>query len=198
VAPGPRRCVAGRRGSEADLPIFNRLKDLHSARLGYARRSEAYYTELWKAFKVRGHVELFIAEYSGEPVSALLAITHGDTCGHMEWPWSGEHGDLKPNELLQWEVIKWAKSEGYRVSDWQGIDVPVAEAVLSGREVPDDPRYSASQFKLRFGGQVVLDSPSYDYVYNPVLRLAYRCVPVRVMRSPWMAKLLSKFREAGS
>jgi lipid II:glycine glycyltransferase (peptidoglycan interpeptide bridge formation enzyme) len=200
VKEGERRGVIVRRGSEADLPIFNRLKDVQSARLGYARRSEGYYTELWRALAPRGHIELFIAEYDGEPVSAQLAIPFGDTCHHMERPWSGEHGNLRPNELIKWEVIKWAKSEGYRFADLEGIEAPVAEAVLAGKEVPDDPGYSASRFKLKFvgAGQVIIDPPSFDYVYNPLLRFAYRCIPAKVMRSRWMRTILFRFRETGS
>jgi len=197
---GEREGVTVRRGSVADLPIFNRLKDIHSARLGYARREEGYYEELWRALAPRGHVELFIAEYEGTPVSAQLAIPFGDTCRHMERPWSGEYGDFRPNELLEWEVIKWAKSEGYRYTDLEGIEPSLAEAILCGRGVPDDPKYSASRFKLKIvpPGQIIVDPPSFDHVYNPVLRFAYRCVPNKVMRSTGMRRLVFAFRETGS
>jgi peptidoglycan pentaglycine glycine transferase (the first glycine) len=187
-----------RRGTEADLPTFNRLKDEHSARLGYPRRDETYYAEMWRALSARGHIELFIAEYEGEPVVAQLAIPFGETCRHMERTWSGEHGNLRPNELVEWETIRWAKSQGYRATDFEGIERPLADAILSGKEVGDDPRYSASLFKLKFGGKVVIDPSSYDYVYNPLLRFAYHRIPVGVMRSAWMRKLLFKFRETGS
>jgi peptidoglycan pentaglycine glycine transferase (the first glycine) len=193
-----RRGVTVRRGSETDLAIFNRLKDIQSARIGYRRRSADYYSELWRALAPRGHIGLFVAEYEGEPVSAQLVIPFGDTCHHMERPWSGQHGNVKPNELLKWEVIKWAKSEGYRFTDLEGIDPPVAEAVLSGQAIPDDPRYSASRFKLKFGGETIVDPPSFDYVYDPLLRFAYHGVPISVMRSAWMRRLLFKFRETGS
>lgn len=193
-----RRGVTVRRGSEADLPIFNHLKDIQSTRLGYARREDDYYSELWRALAPRGHIELFIAEYVGQPVSAQLTIPFGGTCHHMERPWSGAHGNAKPNELLKWEVIKWAKSESYQFTDLEGIEPPVAEAILSGEGIPDGPEYSASRFKLKFGGQVIIDPPSFDYVYNPALRVAYQCVPVKVMRSDWMRRLLFKFRETGS
>jgi peptidoglycan pentaglycine glycine transferase (the first glycine) len=193
-----RGLVTVRRGSAADVEIFNRLKDMQSARVGYTRRAGEYYHELWRALSPRGHIELFVAEVGGEPVSAQLAIPFGDTCRHMERPWSGEHANLRPNELVEWETMKWAKAAGYRYTDLQGIELPLADAVLSGREIPSDPKYSASRFKLEFGGQVVVDPPSYDYVYSPALRFAYRCVPVGIMRSESMRRLLFKFRETGS
>ena len=187
-----------RRGTEADLPTFNRLKDLHSARLGYSRRDEGYYTELWHALAPRGNAVLFVAEYEGEPVSALLALPFGVNCTHLERPWSGEHGELRPNELLEWEVIKWAKSEGYRFTDLGGLPDVIAEAIRSGQEVPRDPQYSAPLFKLKWGGEVVVDPHSYDYVYNPLLRFGYRCIPHRVKTSEWMRGLVSKSDQTGS
>jgi peptidoglycan pentaglycine glycine transferase (the first glycine) len=190
--------VTVRRGSEADLPIFNRLKDAHCARLGYARRPEGYYAELWRALRPRGHIQLFVAEVEAQPVSAMLSIPFGDTCCNMERPWSGEHGNLRPNELLEWEVIKWAKSEGFRFVDHGAVPREFADAILSGKEVPEGPACSASMFKLKFGGSIVIDPPSYDYVYNPVLRLAYRCVPLPVMRSAWMQGRISNFKNTGT
>ena len=190
--------ITVRRCSEADLPIFNRLKDIQSARLGYARRSPDYYSALWRAMAPREHVELFIAEYEGDPVVAQLVIPFGEVCRHMERVWSGERKELRPSERLEWEVIKWARSQGYRYTDFEGIEPQLADAILSGVEMGDVPEYSASLFKLRFGGSIVVDPSSYDYVYNPLLRFAYRCVPVRVMRSDWMRRLLFRFRETGS
>ncbi len=190
--------ITVRRGSLADLAIFNRLKDVQSARLGYARREDDYYRVLWDALEPGGHIALLIAEFGGEPISAQLLIPFGDTCQHMEAPWSGAHGDFRPNELLHWEAFKWAKAQGCSFSDLGGIESEVADAVLSGRQSALGAEYSQSIFKLKFGGGIINDPPSMDYVFNPVLRFAYRCIPVRLLRAPWMRKLLFKFRETGS
>jgi len=190
--------ITMRRGSEADLPIFDRLKDMQSARLGYARRSPDYYAALWGALAPRGHIELFVAEFEGDPVVAQLVIPFGKVCRHMERVWSGEHRDLRLSERLEWEVIKWARSQGYGFTDFEGIEPRLADAILSGGEVGNDPKYSASLYKLRFGGRIIVDPPSYDHVYNPLLRSAYHCIPVSVMRSDWMRGLLFKFRKTGS
>jgi hypothetical protein len=182
VRAAERRGVTVRQGSAADLPVFDRLKDAHASRLGYDRRGQDYYEALWDVFAPRGHVALFLAQHEGEPVSAALAIPFGDTCYHLERPWSGEHGDLRPNELLEWEVLKWAKSEGYRFADLGGILRPNALAVLSGEGKPPHlTRWEES--KLAFGGQVTLLPEGYDYVYSPVLRFAHRNAPPKVLRS---------------
>jgi lipid II:glycine glycyltransferase (peptidoglycan interpeptide bridge formation enzyme) len=198
IRSAERRGTTIRRGSEADLHVFSRLKDAHAARLGYARREEDYYEGLWRALAPRGHIALFIAEYEGEPVSAQLAIPFGDTSYHIERPWSGAHEELRTSELVEWEAIKWAKSEGYRFIDLGGIDTPVAEAVLSGKEDPRNSRYGASLFKLRWGGRVVANPAFLDYIYNPVLRLGYRCIPRAVVRSAWTERLVKRLKGDGS
>jgi len=177
-----KQAVTIRQGSEADLPIFSQLKDAHAARLGYSRRSEGYYEGLWRALAPRGHVVLFIAEHDGEPLSAQLAIPFGDTCYHMERPWSGTHSKLDPNELLEWEVMRWAKAEGHETTDHVGIARSAAEAMLAGEPNPPGLR-TAEYFKLGFGGEVTLLPKGYDYVYSPVLRFAYRTVPRRALPS---------------
>lgn len=190
--------ITVRWGTEDDLPIFSRLKDIQSARLGYARRSPDYYEVLWRAMAPRGHIGLLVAEYEGEPVVAQLVIPFGEVCRHMERVWSGAHPELRLSERIEWEDIKWAKSQGYRFTDFEGIEPELANAILRGEGVGNDQKYSASVFKLRFGGDIVIDPPSFDYVYNPLLRFAYHRIPVRLMRSQRVRRLLFKFRETGS
>ena len=169
-----------RRGSAADLAIFNRLKDAQAARLGYDRRDDCYYEELWRALAPSGHVELFLVERGGEPVSALLAIPFGDTYYHVERPWSGKHGELRPNDLLEWEAMKRAKSEGYRFIDLGGITRSNAEAMLSGEKRPSELTGWES-FTLSFGGELILLPECYDYAFNPVLRSVYQSIPSGAM-----------------
>lgn len=197
IRSAERHGVTVRRGSEADVPIFNRLEDAHSARLGYVRRAESYYTDLWRALAPRGHIEFFIAEYEGEPVCAQLAIPFGRTCYHHERAWSGEHEELYTAELVEWEAIRWARSAGYRFIDFGGIEKPVAEAVLSAKEDPRVAGYGAALFKLRWGGQVIVNPPFLDYVYDPALRLGYRSIPPALLRSAWLERLAKRLKETG-
>jgi peptidoglycan pentaglycine glycine transferase (the first glycine) len=185
--------VTIRRGSEADLSIFSRVKDVHATRLGYDRKSEDYYAELWRALAPRDHVALFIAEYEDEPISVQLCVPFGDTCYEIEHAWSGEHGKLGPNELLEWEIIRWAKSKGLRIVDQVGFQRSAAEAMLAGEETPSQLR-SADCFKLAFSHHLELLPEGYDYLYNPVLRLAYRSIPRKMLTSTSMSSLVRRLR----
>jgi len=186
-----RRGVTVRRASEADLPIFNQLKDAHCARLGYSRRDERYYAELWAALAPRGHIELFLAEYDGVPISAEMAIVFGDTSYHHERLWSGQHGDLRPNEILEWYAFKWAKAEGYRWVDLVGIQRSVAEAMIAGDRAPAQLT-SAESFKLRLGAEPILLPEGYDYVYNSALRFVHRSIPSEALTSGTLRGLVDR------
>jgi len=198
VRLGLKRGVTVRMGSAADLPVFDRLKDMHSDRLGYARRPDAYYAQMWDALEPDGHIRMFIAEYEGQPVAAQLAITFGDMVHHIERPWSGEHRAVRPTEVLVWKVLEWAEAEGFRYSDLYEIQRPLAASILAGDGVLDDPMYSANRFKLKFGGDVLMSPRSHHYILNPVLRTAYRSIPSSIMGSAWMSDLACRFREGGS
>jgi lipid II:glycine glycyltransferase (peptidoglycan interpeptide bridge formation enzyme) len=184
VRLGLRRGVAVRRATAADVPTFCRLLAATARRQGFAPDSEAYVTELHRRLGPRGWLELFIAEYQGEPVSAALAVCFGDTVFYKRGAWSGRHGSHRPNEAMQWHIIQWARARGYRYYDFEGIDPVVAAAVLRG-EPPDLAGRTIDSFKLGFGGQAVLFPGAYGYIYNPVLRWAWQ------RAQPAVSKLLA-------
>lgn len=84
-----------------------------------------------------------------------------------------------------------------RYADHEAIETTVAEAILSGRDIPVGPRYTATRFNLKWGGQVMLKPPSSDYVFHPVLRFGFWRIPNRVMRSQWMDRRIWNLRGVG-
>jgi peptidoglycan pentaglycine glycine transferase (the first glycine) len=170
IRRGQTHGVAVREGDESDLDTFSRLKLSGRARKNnrYAIRPHAYYADMWRIFRPGGHIQLLVAEYGGEPVSAMLAIAFGDTVFAHSTAWSGVHGAHKPNEVLEWEAIKWAKQHGYHFFDFEGIQRHVADSIANGMPLKDEiPK--VAKFKLGFGGQIVLLPGAYDYVPNALL-----------------------------
>jgi lipid II:glycine glycyltransferase (peptidoglycan interpeptide bridge formation enzyme) len=141
----------------------------------------------------RGHASLFIAEFAGEPLSAALLIAFGGMVSYKRGGWSGEQGNLHPNELLHWTAIRWAKREGYRYYDFEGVDLP---AHVPGAHL--DPAASrvrsVSAFKTGFGGDLVLLPQAYELVDNPVLRRGYDWVGPRLMASPHARRVVNAIR----
>lgn len=176
-----RRGVRVREGSAGDLPIYHALLVATGDRQGFSAYDLAYFQELWRVFDNRGWVRLFIAEIEGEVVSATLAIAFGNTVVNKLSVWSGRFGSHKPNEALQWTVMQWAKKQGYRYYDLEGIELAAARAILQG-ESPAEAD-SVSHFKLRFGGEIVLYPTAYEQLYDPFARWAYTAVYPRI--SDW-------------
>jgi lipid II:glycine glycyltransferase (peptidoglycan interpeptide bridge formation enzyme) len=191
-----RAGVAVRKGTEEDLPVFERLRITHAARLGYEPREAGYYEELWRSLSPRGHIHLFVAEYGGDAVAAQLAISFGDTCHHVERPWSGAHPEIAATELVEWAAILWAKSAGMGSSDLGGVAPSVVEAIREGREDAADPEHGATHYKLRWGGRVVEGPPFLDHAYDPLLSFVYQHVPGWLKRSHATEKLAKRLRGA--
>jgi hypothetical protein len=177
-----RRGVNVRRGGERDLATFYRLLTMTGQRQRFPVPPQEYFRDMLRIMVPRGHASLFIAEFAGEPLSAALLIAFGGMVSYKRGGWSGEQGNLHPNELLHWTAIRWAKREGYRYYDFEGVDLP---AHVPGAHL--DPAASrvrsVSAFKTGFGGDLVLLPQAYELVDNPVLRRGYDWVGGVLFRS---------------
>lgn len=187
--------VVVREGGAPELDSFYRLLVVASRRKGFPVYSRAYYQALWQTLAPQGRIRLFLAERAGEALSAQLAIPFGDTLYSHISAWSGEQGDAKPNEALEWGAMLWAKEHGYRYYDFEGLDPPAAQALVRGEQLPDELDEGAdamvTRYKLGFGGQVTLLPETYDHVYNPLLRWGYTAVLPALRR--W--RLLTRLRK---
>lgn len=183
-----RKGVVVRDGDGRDIDIFYDLLSRTSGRRNFAPLARSYYHGLWNVLGEDGHATLLIAELSDRPIAAQLATRFGDTVVNKLSVWSGTDGDSKPNEAIQWASIQKAKAEGYRWYDFEGIDPVVARALQEGRPPPKSSMPTNTLFKLGFGGEVRMFSPSHAYIPNRVLRLAYRAVA----NSGWARRYANK------
>lgn len=168
-----REGIVVRKGSEEDLTVFSQLHAASSQRQGFSTYSEEYFTNMWRIFAPTHNAHLFISEYEGSPVSAMLIAAFGDTVWAKRFGWSGEHGRRAPNEGLLWGMMVWAKEQGYRTFDQDGIARRAAEALIEDKPLPESVKNTPTYFKLGFGGQALLFPEAFAYFYNPVVRIAY-------------------------
>jgi peptidoglycan pentaglycine glycine transferase (the first glycine) len=177
--------VTVRTGGEADLDAFSRLMVAAAGRTDFALPPSDYYQTMWHFLRDQRHIELFVAEYDGEPVSAMMAIAFGDTVFAHASAWNGRHSASKPNHVLQWAAIRWAKEHDYRYFDVEGVDLTIAQGLQN--RLPEGttalPDSHVTRFKVGFGGQLTTLSVAYDYVPNPILQLVYRRVYPRFKNS---------------
>ena len=176
--------VTVREGTNSDLGTFYRLLCATANRRGFSPPSSSYFSEVWRVFAPGGHLKLFVAEISGEPLSALLAIAFANIVTSWRIGWSGKQAAMHPNEALYWAALRWAKSREYRYFDFGGIHRALAKRILAGEPRGDSEENKMDFFKLGFGGGVKLFPEACGYVYNPVLRWAW----------PPTAEAMTKFR----
>jgi lipid II:glycine glycyltransferase (peptidoglycan interpeptide bridge formation enzyme) len=165
-----KKGVRVRPGSHADLDLLYRLYAETSVRDGFVIRSADYYRDAWGSFIEAGLAQPFVAEVEGEPVSALILFKFARTAWYLYGMSREAHREKMPNHLLQWEAVRWAKTNGCETYDFWGVPDEFTEA---------DPMWGVWKFKEGFGGQIVRGIGAWDYAPSPRL---YRLVTVILPR----------------
>jgi len=129
-----------------------------------------FFARVQESFAQSQQVHFFFAFLGEEPVSSLMAFTAGKWVRSWKVGWSGAHPKKHPNEVLEWEVIKWARKSGYTKFDFVWIERECAESLIAGRDIPDTPYKGVDHFKLGFGGKPLLLPLPVSTVFNPALR----------------------------
>jgi lipid II:glycine glycyltransferase (peptidoglycan interpeptide bridge formation enzyme) len=195
---GQRRGATVREGGAADVDTFGRLLANLCQRRGVRPNVPQgdFLHELWQAFIPGGHVKLFVAERNHEVLTSLMVFGMGQWARSWRVGTSGTDTDARPNELAYWEAIKWAKANGFRFFDFAGFDTANARAIIEGRTIPESERCGMSDFKLGFGGRVMLFPPAYCYFGNPVIRWLYGTVGGPLLDSKFSKTFLPRLGAA--
>jgi len=117
-----------------DEALTRRFEEQGESRKSY----KPYLSELYNSFHPH-HLKIFVAKYKGERITGQIVVCHKDRVSL--WAGSPKTSFLRgtPNDLLQWEIIKWACEEGYK-------RVEIMDA-------GDDPRLR--HFKAKFNPELV-------------------------------------------
>lgn len=159
-------------GTGDDVETFRKLMWALCERRGVPPHppQKDYFERLWAVFHGSGWVKLFNAKLEGETIASVFAISFGDTLRTWKIGWGGDHAKSYPTEMLYWEAIRWAKTNGYRFFDFVWINRDLARKLKNGEPVDWNRVDGITNFKLGFGGTpVVLPQPYYRF-YHPVLR----------------------------
>ncbi|MCA1715353.1 MAG: peptidoglycan bridge formation glycyltransferase FemA/FemB family protein, partial [Actinobacteria bacterium] len=162
--------LANRKGVEVVEPEFEEgwatfyewMKATSERKEDYVlRRSRDYLYGVMKSMHDAGQGRLFFAEHEGTPLAGMYVFTFGEKYWYMYGASSDEKRNLKPNYLLQWEVMRWARRRG--MTHYDMVGVPKSEQLNESSSL-----WNVYKFKEGFGGEIS-DSPGcYDL---PVERL---------------------------
>jgi lipid II:glycine glycyltransferase (peptidoglycan interpeptide bridge formation enzyme) len=179
-----RKGVRVRIGDGTDAEVMRELMWMTCRRRGFspAPPQKDFFESLWRVMGPTGGVKFFIAEINGQPVAAATVLVFDGMMQLWRVGWSGTHDDCNPNDLLHWEMIKWAKENGCRLFDFMHIRPDHARAILSGKRVKDS--YSGvTEFKMSFGGQIQLLPDLYYRSYHPIVSLGLKLGAARIIES---------------
>jgi lipid II:glycine glycyltransferase (peptidoglycan interpeptide bridge formation enzyme) len=180
IRKATRKGIVVREAGASGLAAFGDVLAATGRRQGFAPYPVEYYAEILRQFGDGHRAGLLLAEYDGEVLSGAVIVGYGDTVVYKMGGWSGDSTGPRPNELMHWQAMQWAKERGYRYYDFDGISPTVARAALAGEELPEAGHSGPTFFKLGFGGEVALYPPTYDRSYHPLLALPARIAAPRL------------------
>jgi peptidoglycan pentaglycine glycine transferase (the first glycine) len=189
-----REGITVRMGTRGDLPIFLDLLGYTGERQGFSTYPLDYYQQMWDLFAPPGYLQLFIAEYEDEPVSAATVIAFGSTVIGKQRGWSGQHSKRRPNEGLDWAMIQWAKAQGYRSFDLGGVNREAARLLLADAPLPDEYKQGPLTYKLGFHGDIALYPRCYARLANPFLQSITRLATQHMASTPLVKRFVSQMR----
>jgi hypothetical protein len=169
------RGVTVRPGTEADVALLAQLMASSAQHQGYTPLPLDYMTALYRELAATGHVVMFVGEVEGTPVAVDLMTGCGEMVrGRLSgFDRSGEAMRLSVPAAIRWELIKWAKTQGYSWFDFGGLRPETLAALLDGAERNSDELPAADQPKVTFGGTAFRYPPAVEMIRPVALRIAY-------------------------
>jgi lipid II:glycine glycyltransferase (peptidoglycan interpeptide bridge formation enzyme) len=151
--------------------FYEMLQDTAS-RNDFVVHAPSYYREFLRLFA--NDACLSFAEIDGRPVAGAIAAVFGDEAIYMYGASSTQERAHGAAFLLQYEMMRWARSRGARRYDLWGIPEydPNSSVSESGDRLAastGNDRRGLYEFKTRFGGEIFRSPPPLERVYHPLL-----------------------------
>lgn len=163
-----RKGVVVRDGTSSELSNFKSLLEETSRRKEFAIHSAEFYREAYSLFVPSGHARFLLTTYKENILAGIMVFALGRKAWHLFGASCSIHRNLKPNHLLQWEAIRWARAQGCATYDHFGIPDKVGqnpEHYIKSPPKSFDGMWGVYHFKQSFGGRVVRYLGAYDDIY---------------------------------
>lgn len=175
-----RKGVEVSEAAEDDLPEFYALFRETAERDDFFIHSQDVYQRMFSLFRRTGRFAMLFARHEGRLIAAVTLFCFGDTCWYLQGASSNAGRNLMPTYLLQWEGIKWARSQGCREYDFRAVPDLLRE---------DQDMFGVYRFKEGFGGRHFTTLPTYATAYSPMLFSLWRAYySGRFLLDQWQRK----------
>jgi peptidoglycan pentaglycine glycine transferase (the first glycine) len=168
-----KKGVTVRRGAADDLPIFNQLMMTTGTRNTFGVHEPRYYLTAFELFSP-DDVALWLAEYEGRPLAAIMVFLNGDRAAYLYGASGDEERQRMPTYAVQWAAMRWAKEKGCKTYDLWGVPDHSEEELEAAFRGRDDGLWGVYRFKRGFGGQLMRTVGTADRVYNKTVYRLYR------------------------
>lgn len=168
-----RKGVTVRRGIKQDVDIFNHLIQQTGRRNEFGVHAPEYYRDAFDFFSP-DRVAMFIAEYEGTPLSAVMVFAHGRRAAYLYGASSDKERQRMPNYAVQWAAMLWAKENGFLAYDLWGVPDYSLDELESQFKDRHDDLWGVYRFKRGFGGDLLRTVGTADRVYNSLVYRIYR------------------------
>lgn len=105
------------------------------------------YRQLFETLHPKGMLKVLFAQYDGKLVAGAFFPCFDNRIYYWDGASYRDYYRVAPNNLIQWHLIEWAASHGFKSYDMLGANIPTIAA-----------------FKKGFGGELV--QTAYAYRYN--------------------------------
>jgi len=162
-----------------DVNAFYEMMQTTGGRDGFGVHSKEYYQRAYELFvgkEGKTSAELFVAEYEGKPLAAVMVFISGNRAWYLYGASNNEERNRMPTYLVQWEAMRWAKARGAELYDLYGVpdhDEEHLEKHFNGTQ-SDGGLWGVYRFKRGWGGDVKRAAQALDRVYKPFLYALYR------------------------
>jgi FemAB-related protein (PEP-CTERM system-associated) len=154
---------------KADLKTFYMLYQKTMKRLGSPPQPYRFFERMWDLLYPR-NMTMFLVRYEGDYIAGKLVFLHNKTIYQAYNPSLSEYYNLAPNDLVQWDLIKWGNEHRFRQLNF-------------GRSRKNE---GPELFKQQWGGESV-SMPYFYRFYNKELSERQE------VRYRWISTLWSKY-----
>lgn len=169
-----RKGIQVRPGGKADLTTLYRMYADTSVRAGFTIRGQDYYQALWETFLGDGDpgARPLLAEYNGLPVAGAVIFKFGKKAWYLHGMSTLDHTEKMAPHLIQWEAIRWARSQGCAQYDMWGAPDEFQDS---------DPLWGVYRFKSGYGGVVARTLGAWDFPAQPLRYYLYTGLLPRIL-----------------
>ncbi len=169
-----KKGVTVRQGTAEDVPTYIKLMQITGQRDGFGIHAPDYYRAAFEIMAPTGQLALFIAEYEGNPLAAIMASKCGKTVSYLYGASSNEERKRMPTYAIQWAAMEWAKEQGCDTYDLWGIpDAPEDELEEHFTE-RHEGLWGVYRNKRGYGGDIKRTIGATDRVYNNLVYKLYK------------------------